>query len=1124
MSTTVQFLGPDGVLRTQGAFSTTRTTQFFTGTLPDDTVDVEVSLFGEPFTNDPTLVAFTGNGFTIPNPSAFPSGLDLFSGDNVLQIRAISLAGTRSIPATLTVRLLPPASTDPFTPPSGITIERQDGSVKITVQGLTDNRVVGYNFYASAIQGGGSQGYSILNVNRVTTGDKVQNATTLYTLTSDNPAESQTDLYYRAVVTQENLGGTVLSTDVNNRVELPDGMTTVRTTVTVASVEETTYYSFQHVRTANALSVPPTVFNGEFASTPDTELLYYVVTAIYFDPVLQTEYESYFSVEVAGAPSQVRQQINGITAVTRQQIVEQAIASIYRQNPNIAIQPGSVTRDTFLDPFSTEAERLRMLLDYVYRASSFDTLLLVDDPTGSGVSQPPSSSAYKTALAAALFYSNVNDVQNVIDSSFDKLAANFGKARLPGKPSIGEIRFYTAVPPTQTIGIPLGTVVVGAGIQYKTTRSASLPVDQLASYYNPSTREYSVTVPIRSVGVGKVTRVGENQITSSAIYGLAVTNDAPTFGGDDEETNAQLAARARAALASVDTGTTRGYLDVAAEVPGTIQNIVVRSGDPLMQRDLFPGTSTHVGGKVDVWARGLQSATVTDTFAFTYERRDSVQFVPIGNPLNYTFQVVSDEVTPDNPIATMLDYPALGLGLRNVTTGLDYDLTGVQVVNYNTIQLNTAIPQPAITLTDIVLGDFRFRLGNKHVFARQPVNTVLAVVGEVMGALDISLYNLWHPNSPLTVGCSTKAGDYLQVDQSTDPTVVSPSGNLISVPNEFHLLTGFYTEFLFNLGAETLSIVVTNELGTVTYKGPYDPSGTPDYTIVEGTSTVAAGIKRTNGSAIADGETVIISYSYYENFTVTYQTNLVTSALQQALDNASHATADVLAKQAVIVPVDITATIVLKKGANRTNTDLAVRNNLQYLMGTLKLGDALRRSDVIAEIDGTSGVSYVVVPLTKMVRASGSQIVRDDLVTSGVGDAFRVDAWSNTHNAVWLIVQELEASTTTGGGSPNNFRGVYQDDVLLALQTVTPQNLAQVPNQSFIIGVNGLTIPGYGGSGTNVKNRILVSLPVGDSPMNHTYWATYITAEDSGEKDISPNSTEFLVLGEVSLTYDEDRQ
>jgi hypothetical protein len=96
--------------------------------------------------------------------------------------------------------------------------------------------------------------------------------------------------------------------------------------------------------------------------------------------------------------------------------------------------------------------------------------------------------------------------------------------------------------------------------------------------------------------------------------------------------------------------------------------------------------------------------------------------------------------------------------------------------------------------------------------------------------------------------------------------------------------------------------------------------------------------------------------------------------------------------------------------------------------------------------------------------------------------------------------------------------------VLLALQTVTPQNLAQVPNQSFIIGVNGLTIPGYGGSGTNVKNRILVSLPVGDSPMNHTYWATYITAEDSGEKDISPNSTEFLVLGEVSLTYDEDRQ
>lgn len=425
MATSVQILGPDNVLRNTLVFSTTATTRFFTGTLPDDTVDVEVSLFGQPFTTDPTLVSFSGTGFVVPNPASYPNGLDLFSGDNEIQVRAVFLSGSRSPAASATVRLLPVPQSDVFAPPSGITVERLDGSVRITAQGLTDSRVTGYNFYASSTQGGGAAGYSLLNVNRVNTGTQVQNVTDLYTLTADAPAATATPLYYRAVVDQENSTGTVLSTDVDSRVEIPNTVTTIRSTVTVSSVETLTYYSFQHARGASPLSNPATIFNGVFASTPPTELLYYVVSAIYYDSTLGIEYESYYSTEVVGAPAQVRQQINGITAVSRQQVLENAIASIYRQNPDIAVQPGSVVRDTFLDPFTTEAERLRLLLDYVYRASSFDTLLLVDDPAQSGVSQPPSTSPYKTALAAALFYANVDDVQNVIDGSFDKIAANF---------------------------------------------------------------------------------------------------------------------------------------------------------------------------------------------------------------------------------------------------------------------------------------------------------------------------------------------------------------------------------------------------------------------------------------------------------------------------------------------------------------------------------------------------------------------------------------------------------------------------------------------------------------------------------------------------------------------------
>ena len=1111
---TLQLLGPDGVLRDQLVFSTAQTTSFLSGTLSTDIIDVEVSIFGQPFTSDPSLVAFTGTSFTIPNPSSFPNGLDLLSGDNIIQVRGVYLGGTRTPAVTATIRLISPSQVEIFEPPSGITIERMDNEVTITVQGLTDTRVTGYNFYASTTAGGGASGYTRLNVNKVVTGEPVENATELFTLTSKNPAQASNPLYVRARVDQENLAETVLSADVDSRVEIAQTVTEIQTQVTLSSLETVTYYSFAHGRNNNAQSPPPTIFSGVFASTPSTESLFYVVTAVYFDTTTQTEFESFFSTEVVGAPAVIRIQTTTLAAISRQQTLEEAIFSIYRQNPDIAVQPGAVVRDTFLDPFSTEVERVRFLLDYVYRASSFDTLLAIDDPNGTGASVSPASSAYKTALASALFFSNVNDVQAIIDGSFEKLAANFGVTREGGKGAIGEGRFYTSLTPTQSLPIPLGTIVVGGGIQYRTTRSSSIPVSSLASFYNPATRQYSVTVPLQAVTVGSVTNLGARQITSSAVYGLSVTNDAPTFGGTDVETNSHLASRARAALASVDTGTAQGYGKIAASVPGVLQSQVVRAGSPFMQRDYDTTLKRHMGGLVDVWERGVRNATISDVFAFTYSQKRDIQFVVIGTPSDYVLRAIDVDLTVSNPLAQMLDYLSLGLGIRNITTGEFFDLTGVVILNYNTIQLSTAsgIVQPALGLTDIVLGDYRYRTGTTYT-------------GEVTGLLDTQLYSLVHPKAPLGLGKSTQAGDYLQINESTDPNVVSPSGALFTETNELHLVSGFYVESLFRLGADSLSLVGTNSTSTVTYAGPYDPGGTPDYTIVEGDATNPVGIRRTQTSTIPDGGTVLITYQYAENFVVSYQTNLVTSALQQALDDGSHATALVLAKESVQVPVDITASVVLKKGTGtqqgdiRNLADQSIRNNLQYLVsGSVQ---ALRRSDVITAIDRSDYVSYVVVPLTKMARAVNSQVVRDDLDTLALGDAFRVDSWSNSQYATWLIIQQLTAPTDNGGGPTNEFRGVYQDDVALDLQTSAPQNLAQGNGRAYIIGSGGLLVPGY--SQDLVKNHVLVSLPIGDAPSNHKYWTTYMVRYSEGEQDIAVNQMEYLVLGSVRFTYTEDR-
>ena len=66
----------------------------------------------------------------------------------------------------------------------------------------------------------------------------------------------------------------------------------------------------------------------------------------------------------------------------------------------------------------------------------------------------------------------------------------------------------------------------------------------------------------------------------------------------------------------------------------------------------------------------------------------------------------------------MLDDPDIGYEFRNASTGEIYDLTDVALTSYNTIQLDTEVTQPAIDLTDVVLGSYRRRAGNKFVLLR----------------------------------------------------------------------------------------------------------------------------------------------------------------------------------------------------------------------------------------------------------------------------------------------------------------------------------------------------------------------------------------------------------------------
>jgi hypothetical protein len=1134
-------------------FATTVGSKFFTGTCDASIVDMEVSISGGAYTRDPDYIVFNGTSWVLPNPEVFPDGLALDAGANTILVRSITGNGGVSSPATIVVRLVQEGDVSLVaSPPTGVSVEQRDGAVELSVDGPSDvSYFQGVNFYASMYEGGGATGYTRVNLELVGSGTTTEETSEVGTievdadvLVSGDGTPAADPMYVEYVGSQVDADSAVLQADFTERLEIPETATKVRTTILLEAVSTTTRYSFTHSRTATRTSSPPTVYVGSFASMDVSESLYYVTTAVYFDPVALVEVESSYSAEVVARPLTVTTTVGSFPIVSRQQIIRDTITGISRSNRQIRVDPGSVLRDTFIDPFSSEAERLRFIVDFLHRAQSFAGLLQIDDPQNTGLSVNVASSTYKLALKKAFGLSRNADVQSVIDRAFESLASKYGVFRRAGRFARGLVTFYTTQTPTSTRPIPLGTIVAGGSVQFKVLSASSIRFSDRGSFYDPTTGRYQVNVSVQATSIGSAGNVAAGQIRKvvSGVTGLSVTNPGDMFGGDEQETNLDLATRAQNALASVDSGTARGYLQTAADVPGVVQAQVVMAGDPIMFRDL-DASGVHRGGKVDVWLQGDSLATVTDTFAFARDVANSIHFVLIGDPSTLIFRAVDPSLTASLPIVEMLDDEEQSVGLRNASTGEFFDLTDVRITSFDTIQLSTDVVQPSVTLSDVVLGDYRRLTGNRFDFTRQPVHAVSKVVGAISGELPSNAYQLVHESDPLVLGRSTLAGDYLEIVPVDDGEGgYIPFGASVSVVGEEHTLIGEYLEYLDSIGADPLSIVVTSQDGLTTYRGPNDPSGVSDYTIVDGDETTPYAIKRVPTGTIASGAVVLVSYDHDENFTVSYTTNIIVSVAQEAINVKRHATADVVVKEGVPVPVDIAATVILAQGSSRSAVDSALRTNLANYFARLRLGDPIRQGDVVAIIEGTSGVSYVEVPITTMIRQEGSMVVREGLATGQAGDVTYVAAWSGATVSTWLIDQELSSATTNGGGPTNEYRGVFQDDVALTLLTSSPSTaLGASVGNAFIVGDDGLAIPGLSDTAAlNAEgwftedelieqrrlltaNRVLVTTSVDDSPTTHSYAATYIVGVSTGAGNITTNLSEYPIMGNVEFTFDEDR-
>jgi hypothetical protein len=1139
MATIPKLNYPDGSGTTTGLTITTNVSEMsFSGTVDANTVDIQIDVNGSGFVSDPTLVEISAGVFRVPNSSSFPDGFQFEHGENSIRLRAVDLSGGVSPPAVISVSVFTDDELGVTTQsPTGVVVNRRAKSVDICWSDVMTEGASGYNIYAATGSGGTGSGY--LKVNKDMISVDSPTVSEIY----ENPvgnfqyelpeADGSSDLQI-VTDTTDPANGEVIERKSVNWISLV-GQSRYKLSVDVVATIPVKRFVFNHDR---ARGVGSGIMNSDvFGTVGNDDPLFYVVTALYFDVSTGGYLESRFSQELSAAPLPLDKTVRGINIRNQSTVARDYIEEVQKAEPVLSLIPGSTVREVHIEPFANEAQRVYFLLDFVHRAKSFTALLAVDDPNSTGTSIPVDNSQYKSNLRSALNLADNTTTQSLIDGAFDSLAQNFGVPRQGARAATVVQTFYTTILPTRDLLVSqnasVSSSIDSTAPRFVSRGAVFMYANRASQYWNVEKSRYEVKVEMIAESPGSAGNVSANVLDTvvSGATGLKTLNEQAANFGRDAQSNLELAESAMLALTSLDTGTEGGYYKSAVSIPGVLEVKIVKSGDPFMMRDWDPVRGKHVGGKVDVYVKGTIERTIVESFAFQFTIAKNVRF-EVVDATALTFRALDSRLTPSNPIQEIMNNPSQDLGVRNhsTTPTQSYDLTGAIIVNYNTIQLNSAIPQPVTMFDDFVEGDYRYRSNNQFIASVQPIRRVSSVVGEVSGTLDSTLgYDLYKTQDPLLEGESSLAKDYVSINQVDG----IPAGNMVQVNDEQHVLIGQFEEPMGSVGINSLTLSVYSRDRLIEYQGPN--SANPDYLIVEGTQTTASRIVRTALSNIDSGDTVSIDYQHDENFYVTYVVNDVVQRVASVVSNMRHVTADVAVKQSLDNPVSMETIIQLLPNSNQSTVDSNVRTSLTRLTDLRGLGNPIHQSDATGAIEAIFGVDYLVQPLSRFTLQTGAYRIREKVYS----DYEFMPGLSYGANAVYILTQPLPFNTTDGGGPNTLHVGVYLDEQVMT-KAPSLYDVGRGYQQWWVIGRLGAVIIGYSDDDTlypdfltaeaveaervrRTANKVVVSLDASvtpfDTPDNHSFAATYIVENDKGVKDISVSPIEYLTIGDVTLTY-----
>jgi hypothetical protein len=457
------------------------------------------------------------------------------------------------------------------------------------------------------------------------------------------------------------------------------------------------------------------------------------------------------------------------------------------------------------------------------------------------------------------------------------------------------------------------------------------------------------------------------------------------------------------------------------------------------------------------------------------------------NAVSFQFLSINPRVTAHTPIFEVSQ-------VYNATRGQAYDIAGYQIIgDGNTIDLDETKPQNIVVglaSSDVIKVDYKFRSSDTFILQKQPVLDIVSVVGQLSGALGTDNYERVSLEDPLLNGGSTIAQDGVRIIFANGLPLTGSQ----TITDEPHVLILDQNESLAYLGVDPQSIVVKSTDHATTYVASVD------YRIIPGTDTVVTSIKMIESGSIQNGQEVLVSYTAIENFAITYTTNDLLNDVQTEIDVMKHACADAVVKEAVQNKVDFVMTVVPKSGVTSTISGWSflqskIQTAVSNYISQLNLGVDLTQSEVIRIVQEVPDVSYVIVPFNRMTKADGSFITRDEIGQT------QFQIFSNGIVKSYITAATVLTYKTVDKGGPENlFRGVFENKEPLVLQS-DPLDVSGGPGRAYI----------------EADGKIIVSTKDGQLPDEKEYSVAYYVFGETGAKDISVASLEYLTVGNFSV-------